>query len=66
MTPIREIFAISSHDAGWDLDSEITVLLDFIEQEQATADSLVAERFERYLDERLNDEDEHSGQERPR
>jgi hypothetical protein len=52
MSAIREIFHEASVDLSWDIDQEIWTLLDFIEAESAR-DPLVRERFEAYLNQRL-------------
>ena len=57
MKNIEEIFEYSVSEQGWNDDSKVEVLLGFIQREHKM-NILLGERFQDYLDERMNEENE--------
>lgn len=52
---MKKMLNNSAAEQGWNDSSQVSVLLDFLERE-AAQDPLVGERFQAYLDERVENE----------
>ena len=56
---LEDALAGSTTEQGWSNDSVISVLLDFL-NEECNSDPLVPERFQRFLDNRVEEENQQT------